>query len=112
MRDADDNVITTALTEENEQQLREIAEVTHGHYFAAGRGQVGVDRIRAELRRMQQHENETRRVTIHEARYALALLPAFLLLVLEGLLPEAWIGRRRRVAAPAERRRRRVEGSE
>ncbi len=113
LRDADDNVVTTALTEENERQLREIAEVTGGRYFAAGRGQVGVDRIRTELRRMQQHENETRRVTIHEARYALALLPAFLLLVLEGLLPEAWIGRRRRRPAPApRRRRRRVEGSE
>lgn len=111
LRDAQNNVITTALTEENERQLREIAETTGGRYFAAGRGQVGVDRIRAELRRLQQHENETRRVTIHEARYALALLPAFLLLVLEGLLPEAWIGRRRMRPSPEPRRRRtRVEG--
>ncbi len=112
LRDENDQVVTTALTEENEEQLRQIAEITHGRYFAAGRGQVGVDRIRAELAQMQQHENEARRVTIHEARYALALLPAFLLLVLEGLLPEAWIGRRRRRAAPPPRRRRRVEGSE
>jgi len=33
---------------------------------------------------------------VDEERYPLALLPAFLLLVLEGLLPTAFIGRRRR----------------
>lgn len=106
-RDADNNVVTSALTAEKEAQLREIADITGGEYFAAGQGQVGVTQIRAMLRELTQHENETRRVTIHEARYALALLPAFLLLVLEGLLPEAWIGRRRRRPAPTPRRRRR-----
>lgn len=111
LRDENDQVVTTALTEENERQLREIAEITGGRYFAAGRGQVGVEHIRRELRQLTQHENETRRVTIHEARYALALLPAFLLLVLESLLPEAWIGRRRRRPAPEPKRRRRAEGS-
>lgn len=109
LRDEQNNVITTALTEQNEQQLRQIAEATGGRYVRAGRGQVGVDQVRAELRQLQQHENEARRVTIHEARYALALLPAFLLLVLESLLPEAWIGRRRRRPAPAPRRRKRTE---
>ncbi len=111
MRDENEQVVTTALTEENERQLREIAEATGGRYFAAGRGQVGVDQIRRELRQLTQHENETRRVTIHEARYALALVPAFLLLLLEALLPEAWIGRRKRRAAPEPKRRRRAEGS-
>lgn len=111
-RDAEGNVVTTALTAENEKQLREIAEITKGEYFAAGRGQVGVDAIRRKLATLQQHESETRRVTIHEPRYALALLPAFLLFVLEALLPEAWVGRRRRAPAPAPRRRRaRTEGS-
>ncbi|HJL14666.1 MAG TPA: VWA domain-containing protein [Sandaracinaceae bacterium LLY-WYZ-13_1] len=107
LRDQDGEVVTSALTEENERQLREIAEATNGHYFRAPRGQVGVDQIRAELRRMDQHENESRRVTVHEARYALALLPAFLLLLLEALLPEAWIGRRKPTAPPATRRERR-----
>lgn len=110
LRDEQNNVITTALTAENERQLQQIAEATGGRYFRAGRGQVGVDQVRAELRQLQQHENESRRVTIHEARYALALLPAFLLLVLESLLPEAWIGRRRRKPAPEPQRRRRTEG--
>lgn len=106
LRDDEGNVVTTALTEENERQLREVAEATDGRYFRAPRGQVGVDQIRAELRRMEQHENESRRVTVHEARYALLLLPAFLLLLLEALLPEAWIGRRKRRPPPADRRRR------
>ncbi|MCU0677345.1 MAG: hypothetical protein MUE69_31715, partial [Myxococcota bacterium] len=41
-------------------------------------------------------EREARRVTVHEDRFAILLLPGFLLLVLERLLPEAWVGRRRR----------------
>lgn len=111
-RDDAGNVVTTALTAENEAQLREIAEITGGRYFAAGRGQVGVDQIRRQLAELEQHENETRRVTINEARYALALLPAFLLFVLEALLPDAWIGRRRRKPTPVARRKRaRAEGN-
>ncbi len=48
------------------------------------------------MRRMKQEEREARRVTVDEDRYALVLLPAFFFLLLEGLLPDAWIGRRRR----------------
>lgn len=110
LRDEQNNVITTALTAENERQLTEVAEATGGRYFRAGRGQVGIEQVRAELTQLQQHENESRRVTLHEARYALVLLPAFLLLVLESLLPEAWIGRRKRKPPPEPKRRRRVEG--
>lgn len=105
LSDDEGNPVMSAFTAENEATLERIAEVTHGRYFRAPRGQVGVDQIRHELRQMRQHENETRRVTVHEARYALALFPAFLLLLLESLLPEAWIGRRRRTPAPPERRR-------
>jgi Ca-activated chloride channel family protein len=96
VRDEQGNPVTTALTAENEATLRQVAEATGGKYFRADRGTVGVDQIRAELRRMDQTELAARRVTVHEERYALALLPAFLLLTLEGLLPDAWIGRRRR----------------
>ncbi|MFK7991785.1 MAG: VWA domain-containing protein [Sandaracinaceae bacterium] len=106
LRDDDGEVVTTALTEENEQQLRAIAEATDGAYFRAPRGQVGVDQIRTELRQLTQHENESRRITVHEARYALVLLPAFFLLLLESLLPEAWIARRKRRPAPVKKRRR------
>lgn len=96
LRDRDGNVITSALTAQSEETLREVAETTGGKYFSATKGSVGVDRIRAEMRRMKQQERESRRVTVHEERYALVLLPAFLFLVLEALVPEAWLARRRR----------------
>ena len=108
LRDSDGNPVLSALTPENEATLERVAEVTGGRYFRAPRGQVGVDQIRNELRQMRQHENEARRVTVHEARYALALLPAFLLLLLEAIFPDAWIGRRRVAAAPPKRRKRRL----
>ncbi|MDH5493083.1 MAG: VWA domain-containing protein [Myxococcales bacterium] len=100
VRDDEGDVVTTALTAENEATLREIAETTGGEYFRAREGGVGVDQIRARMREMRQEERQARRITVHEDRYALLLLPGFLLLVLEGLLPEAWIGRRRRKKKP------------
>jgi hypothetical protein len=49
------------------------------------------------MRRMKQAELRARRITVHEERYALVLLLAFLLIVLESLLPEAWIHKRKPV---------------
>ncbi len=102
-RDDSGNIVHTALTEEAEAQLREIAEITGGRYYAAGRGAVGIDQIRADIRRMHQDEQRSRRVTVQEGRYALFLVPGFLLIVFEALLPDAWIGAlRRRRRAPAK----------
>ncbi len=86
-RDEQGNVVTSALTESNERQLREIAQVSHGLYFSAGRGGVGVDAIRREIRQMHQDEHRTRRVTVQEDRYAFAIFPAFLCFILDALLP-------------------------
>jgi len=105
MRDRDGNVVTTSLTAENEVQLQEIAAATGGRYLRAENGGVGVDQVAAEIRTLQQGERESRRMTVHENRYALALLPGFLLLVLEALLPEAWLLRRRRRLALAANER-------
>ncbi|MCC6873250.1 MAG: VWA domain-containing protein [Sandaracinaceae bacterium] len=112
VRDQNGNVVMTALTAENERQLREIAQVTGGRYFRAGRGQVGVDQIRRELRSMHQQERETQRVTVDEPRFALVLLPAFLFLLIEALLPDAWIGRRKRRPPPPPARRARASAKE
>ena len=49
---------------------------------------------------MRQEEQMARHITVHQDRYALALFPAFLLIFLESLLPEAWIGRRRKRPGP------------
>lgn len=96
LRDDEGNPITTAYSAENEKALRALAEATGGKHFSAGRGSVGVEKIRGELRHMKQGESEARRITVHEDRYAIVLLPAFLLIVLESLLPEAWLPSRRR----------------
>lgn len=101
MRDEDGEPVTTSLTADNERQLRDIARVSGGRYFRARQGGVGVDQIRQAMRRMKQEERRSRKVTVQEDRYAIVLLAAFLLFVLEALLPEAWVGRRRRRAAPA-----------
>ena len=115
MRDEQGNQVLTALTEENEAQLREIAEVTGGQYIAAGRGGVGIEQVRAAMRAMHQDEQRARHVTVHEGRYALVLLPAFLLIVLEALLPDAWIGgwrlrRRRQGREPKQKKSKVAEG--
>ncbi len=103
MRDEQGEVVTTALTAENEATLREIAEVSGGKFFRAREGGVGVDAIRAEIAHLQQSEREARRVTVHEDRFALVLLFGFLLLLLEALMPDTWRLRRQRQGdAPAE----------
>jgi Ca-activated chloride channel family protein len=96
MKDSDGRLIMTALTAENEETLKEIASITGGEYVRAEEGTVGITQIRRELAKLQASEQKARRVTVHENRFALALLPGFLLLVLEALLPEAWIAHRRR----------------
>jgi Ca-activated chloride channel family protein len=93
MRDQNGSPVLTALTGDNEAQLKKIAQATGGKYFAAGRGSVGLDQIRAEVRRMKQSELKARKVTVHEERYAPVLLIAFLLVLLEALLPEALFAR-------------------
>jgi Ca-activated chloride channel family protein len=93
MRGEDGQPVLSVLTPEAEKQLKAVAESTGGAYFAPGRGGIGIDQIRNTLRSMKQVELQARRVTVHEERYALVLLIAFLLIVLEALLPEAWFKR-------------------
>lgn len=102
LRDESNEVVTTAFTEENERQLRDLAETTGGTFFRAERGSVGVREVRAMLRAMRQAEQESRRITVYEDRYVLAALPAFFLFLLESLLPEVWLRRRRRVLPAAD----------
>ncbi|MFZ1866698.1 MAG: VWA domain-containing protein [Polyangiales bacterium] len=99
MKDESGHLIMTSLTPQNEEKLEEIASITGGKYVRAEEGTVGMSQIRAELANLQASERKARRVTVHENRFALVLLLAFLLIVLEGILPEAWIaGRPRRPA--------------
>jgi Ca-activated chloride channel family protein len=96
MRDEKGNSVLTSLSADNEAQLKKIAQASSGKYFAAGRGSVGMDQIRGEMRRMKQSEMKARKITVHEERYAPVLLLAFLLILAEALLPEAMFTRRQR----------------
>ena len=111
MRGDDGQPVLSVLTPEAEKQLKAVVEKTGGAYFAPGRGSVGVDQIRKEIRGMKQVEMQARRVTVHEERYALALLIAFLLIVLEALLPEAWFKRGGDDARGSSRARTAVAGA-
>ncbi|MET0342930.1 MAG: VWA domain-containing protein [Polyangiales bacterium] len=95
LRDEEGKPVLSALTDQNEVQLKKIAEIGNGTYLRAKEGTVGIDQILTLTRGMKQAENRARKVSIAEDRYALVLLPALLLLLLEALLPEAWYVRRR-----------------
>lgn len=105
VRDEQGNPVLSALTDQNEAQLRSIAQTGKGKYFRAREGTVGVDEIRTLMHGMKQAENKARKVSIAEDRYAWVLLAAFLLLLLEALLPESYY------AAFGARARRATSGS-
>ncbi len=86
-RDADGEYITTALTEENERQLRQIAEVTGGQYLRAEPGQLGVDLIRSEIRRLRQTQLDERRVQVYGEAYQGFLVFGLLALIVGSALP-------------------------
>lgn len=89
-RDTEGEYITTALTEENEEQLRQIAQATGGQYFRAEPGQVGVERIHREIRRLRQAQLEERRVRLYGEAYQYFLLFGFLFLIAATVLPRGW----------------------
>lgn len=86
-RDQDGEYVTTALTEENERQLRQIAEVSGGRYFRAEVGQVGVEHIRREMRRLRQTQLAERRVRLYGEAYQYFLLFGIVALLVGSALP-------------------------
>ncbi len=102
LRDEQGNPVLSALTDQNEVQLKQLASIGKGKYFRAREGTVGIDEIRSLMKGMKQAESKARKVSIAEDRYLLALIPAFLFLMIEGLLPDgAWPRRQRRISAGA-----------
>ena len=97
MRDSSGTIVTTRLTRENEDQLREIARLGGGRYYRAARGQVGLREIRLELASLKRRELKARKVTVYEEKYAVFLLPAFLLLLADAVIGEAVRRRARRL---------------
>ena len=89
MRGRDGAIVTTRLSAENEGQLAELARASGGRYFRAARGQVGLREIRDEVANLKRRELKARKVTIYEEKYAVFLLPAFLLLLADAVIGEA-----------------------
>ena len=100
MRDASGAPITSRLSPEGEATLRQIANVTHGRYFRARPGSVGLEQVRRQLARLKRAELRARRVTIYDEVFDWFLLPAFVLLLLEAALPDGF-RRRRSLEVPA-----------
>jgi len=88
-RDEDGKPITTELSADGEAQLAEIAKVTGGAIVRAERGETGIDEIARGLKRMMREELAERVETAFDEEYMWPLGAAVLLLVIEGLVPEA-----------------------
>jgi len=88
LRGVDGETVMTAFKDENAAILRELAEATTGQYVATKRGEIGIAAIRQHLRGLKQEIRKSRQVTVFEERYAWALALAFLLLLVEGFLPQ------------------------
>ena len=94
-RDQNGEYITTSLSEASEQQLRQIAEESGGRYFRASPGQVGVEHIQREIRRLRQGQLDERPVRLYGEAYQPFLLFGLLALVAGSALPRGWPARRR-----------------
>jgi Ca-activated chloride channel family protein len=88
-RDDDGKPLTTELSAEGEAQLAEIAKVTGGAIVRAERGATGIDEVARGLKRMMREELAERVETAFDEEYMWPLGAAVLLLVVEGMVPEA-----------------------
>lgn len=88
-KDEDGNVVTTELSAEGETQLAEIAKATGGAIVRAERGETGIDEVARALKKMMREELAEHVETAFDEEYMWPLGIATLLLVVEGLVPEA-----------------------
>lgn len=88
-RDDDGKPITTELSAEGEAQLADIAKVTGGAIVRAEKGETGIDEVARALKKMMREELAEKVETAFDEEYMWPLGIAVLLLVIEGLLPEA-----------------------
>jgi len=88
-RDEDGKPLTTELSAEGEAQLAEIAKVTGGAIVRAERGETGIDDVARSLKRMMREELAERVETAFDEEYMWPLGAAVLLLIVEGMVPEA-----------------------
>ncbi len=95
--------LTTELSAEGEAQLADIAKTTGGAIVRAERGETGIDDVARGLKRMMKEELAERVETAFDEEYAWPLGIALVLLVIEGLIPEAPLPRLAAFASAALR---------
>jgi Ca-activated chloride channel family protein len=95
-KDDRDKYVTTALTAENEDELKDIARLGGGRYYRAGSDFAGMSAVVREIRTMKQSEIEARQITVYEEVFQWFLAPSVALLLLAFALPERVWWRRRR----------------
>jgi Ca-activated chloride channel family protein len=88
-KDDDGKPLTTELSAEGEAQLGEIAKATGGAIVRAERGQTGIDEIARGLKKMMREELAEHVETAFDEEYMIPLGIALLLLIAEGVIPEA-----------------------
>jgi len=81
--------LTTELSADGEAQLAEIAKVTGGAIVRAEKGETGIDEVARGLKRMMREDLAERVEMAFDDQYMWPLGLAVLLLVVEGLVPEA-----------------------
>ena len=84
---------TTVVSRLDETILKEIANITGGEYFRTTKTGREFERIYEQITGMDTEEFETKQFTDYEDRFQWLAAMAFLLLILEELIPQ---GRRRR----------------
>ena len=110
-KDENGKTLTTELSAEGEAQLAEIAQATGGAIVRAEKGETGIDDVAKGLKRMMREELAERVETAFDEEYMWPLGLAILLLVVEGMLPEAPLprlflpGQMALAAAPATKKK-------
>lgn len=112
-RDDDGQTLTTSLTAEGEQQLSDIATSTGGAIVRSAKGETGIDDVARGLKKMMREELAERVETAFDEEYMWPLGIAVLLLVIEGVIPEAplprlvlsFVGGTAAVREPAQKKR-------
>jgi Ca-activated chloride channel family protein len=92
------------LSKLDEVSLQKAALATEGRYFRAGPTEMEIDALFDELSKLEKKEMEGRLFTEFEERFQYLLLPAFLFLLAEFIIPEV---RPQRIALPRVWARRR-----
>jgi Ca-activated chloride channel family protein len=88
-KDETGKMLTTELSAEGEAQLADIAKATGGAIVRAERGETGIDEVARALKKMMREELAERVETAFDEEYMWPLGIAVVLLVVEGLVPEA-----------------------